>query len=75
MKKVIARHCDENPKTFNLKDGEKKAFICEGCHGVFEINSEGEITKSPLKNGTVQTKYSLYDISCGKAVSTGDVYK
>jgi hypothetical protein len=31
--------------------------------------------KTNLKNGTVQTRHSIYDIYCRKVVTTGDAYK
>lgn len=53
MKEVIAKHCDDKPVTVRIEENDKKAFVCEKCHRLFEVNSNGEITKSPLNQTDV----------------------
>lgn len=45
---VLAKHCDDKPITIELKVGEKKGFLCERCNNLFDIDHNGNITKSPL---------------------------
>ena len=46
--KVMARCCDDKPIEIEIKEGEKKGFICEKCNKLFDVNYNGIIAESPL---------------------------
>jgi len=78
--KVIARHCDDKPKTIELEVGDKKSFVCEKCHGLFDIDSDGNISDSPMEEGKVVTNRLAYggvnwSVTNKRIVTKGDVYK
>jgi len=72
---VTAEHCDDRPKEIEIEDGDKVAFLCEKCKGLFDVDSEGNVTRSPLKNTTVVVRGVLYEIVKGQFVENGDTYK
>jgi hypothetical protein len=76
MKKtVIAKHCDDRPKEVILEEGDKMGFICEKCHGLFEVNSDGEVTRAPIEKCRAVANGFMYSIIKGHFIDQGDVYK
>lgn len=50
-KEYVVSHCGlKNGKRLTLKMGEKIGFICEGCQELYEVDYDGNITRSPLND-------------------------
>jgi len=89
-KQIEINHCnDQNPKTVTLEYGSKKGFVCEVCNKFLEIDYDGNITESPLKECDIETENRRnvctgfggqlggfkYRVNNGKIKTKGDIYK
>ena len=51
IRKHQVNHCELNDgEVIEVAFGEKKGFVCEGCRKLFEVDYNGNITRSPLND-------------------------
>ena len=69
-KEYTISHCGhKNGKRLILKPNEKIGFVCEICNGLFEVNYEGTVTRSPLTNVTCPIPNVIHELRNGRFIS------
>jgi len=70
IKEYVISHCGaKNGKRLILKPDEKVGFVCEVCRGLFDVNYDGEVIRSPIINSEVSVPNVICELRNGMFVS------